>query len=213
MKNSVTLSQIAEKINQCRRCDLWKTKRNYVPGEGSCHSKVVFVGEAPGREEDLQGRPFVGNAGKLLTELIDKKLGLRRDEVFITNVLKCRPPENRDPLPEEVRECSPFLFEQLEVLKPEVLVCLGRHSASLIFSLYQLDFPGISAVRGKIFEKDTEWGKLRLIAIYHPAAALYKPPLRGILERDFEKIASLISGDDKSNGKAIERKLNDFFEI
>ncbi len=193
------LKLIAEKIRKCRKCELWRTKTNYVPGEGTPLSGIVFVGEAPGREEDIQGRPFVGNAGKLLTEMLKEKLGLRRDQVFITNILKCRPPNNRDPQPDEVEACKPYLFEQLEVLRPSVIVCLGRHSASLIFNHFGLGFPGITRVRGRSFEVSVGWGTLRLVAIYHPAAALYRPQLKEVLEKDFSKLRKFVKVSGKLN--------------
>ena len=186
-----TLKTIEEEIKKCRKCDLWKTKTNYVPGEGNENASIVFIGEAPGKEEDLQGRPFVGNAGKLLNEMINK-IGLTRKDVFIGNVLKCRPPKNRDPLPEEIEACSPYLLRQLNVIKPDVIVCLGRFSASFIFKHYNLEFSSISAVRGKVFNVEC-WGKrISIIAIYHPAAILYKPQLREMYERDFDTIKRLI---------------------
>ncbi len=186
-----TLESIAEEIRKCRKCDLWKTKTNYVPGEGSDRAKIVFVGEAPGREEDRQGRPFVGNAGKLLDELL-ASIGLRREDVFITNVLKCRPPGNRDPRPEEVEACSPYLVRQLNVIKPDVIVCLGRHSSSFVFELFGLKFRGISRERGEV-RKVNSWGKeVYVVPVYHPAAALYRPQLKEILFEDFKKIGGLI---------------------
>jgi DNA polymerase len=205
-----SLSEIAEKIKNCRRCELWKSNTNYVPGEGNENSKIVFIGEAPGREEDVQGKPFVGNAGKLLTEMISKKLKLSRDDVFITNVLKCRPPKNRDPLPEEVEKCKPYLIEQLKLLKPKVIVCLGRHSAKLIFELFGMEFNGISSIRGKFFEIKTEWGDSKVVAVYHPAAVLYRPQLREVLERDFEKISSAINLKNTRRGM---RTLNEYFDL
>jgi len=211
------LKLIAEEIKKCRKCALWETKMNYVPGEGSGYSGIVFVGEAPGREEDIQGRPFVGNAGKLLTELIEEKLGLQRSQVFITNVLKCRPPNNRDPLPEEIEACKPYLLKQLEILKPSTIVCLGRHSASLLFDHFGLNFPGITRVRGRPFEVAVEWGKVRLIAVYHPAAALYRPQLKEVLEKDFSKLGEFVmvkenKENKKSRGIRTKNKtLKDFF--
>lgn len=186
-----SLEDIEAEIRRCKKCELWKTKTNYVPGEGNSKAELVFIGEAPGREEDRQGRPFVGNAGKLLTEMIEK-IGLRREDVFIGNILKCRPPNNRDPLPEEIKACSPYLIRQLDVIKPSVIACLGRYSASFIFSLFGLEFKGISRDRGKVKEVE-KWGKkVKLIAIYHPAAVLYRPQLRQTFEEDFSTIASLL---------------------
>ncbi len=192
-----TLEDIAKEIMNCRKCDLWKAKTNYVPGEGSENAEVVFVGEAPGREEDRQGRPFVGNAGKLLNELLSS-IGLRREDVFIGNVLKCRPPNNRDPKPEEVEACSPYLIRQLNVIKPDVIVCLGRYSASFIFDLFGIPFRGISRERGEV-KKVRAWDKdVFIIPVYHPAAALYKPQLKEVLEEDFKKIGALLRKKKKN---------------
>ena len=190
-ENGETLKDIEEEIRNCKKCELWKSKTNYVPGEGREDAEVVFIGEAPGREEDKQGRPFVGNAGKLLNELLES-IGLRREDVFIGNVLKCRPPNNRDPKPEEIEACSPYLIRQLNVIKPDVIVCLGRHSASFIFDLFGLKFRGISRERGEV-RKVRAWDKdVFIIPVYHPAAALYRPPLKEVLKRDFEKIGNLL---------------------
>ena len=190
-ENGETLKDIEEEIRNCKKCELWKSKTNYVPGEGREDAEVVFIGEAPGREEDKQGRPFVGNAGKLLNELLES-IGLRREDVFIGNVLKCRPPNNRDPKPEEIEACSPYLIRQLNVIKPDVIVCLGRHSASFIFDLFGLKFRGISRERGEV-RKVRTWDKdVFIIPVYHPAAALYRPPLKEVLKEDFEKIGNLL---------------------
>lgn len=187
-----SLEEIAREISNCRKCQLWATKTRYVPGEGSEKAEVVFVGEAPGREEDRQGRPFVGNAGKLLTEMIENVLGLSRKDVFIANILKCRPPNNRDPLPQEIEACSPYLIRQLEVIRPEIIVCLGRFSASFIFELLNIPFSNISRVRGRVFESEMSGKKVKVIATYHPAAILYRPQLREIFEGDFRTVASLL---------------------
>ena len=188
-----SLDEISGEILSCKKCELWKTKTNYVPGEGNVNSKIIFVGEAPGREEDLQGRPFVGAAGKLLTQMIERILGVERKDVFITNILKCRPPGNRDPLPEEIKACTPYLLKQIEVINPEIIVCLGRHSASCIFKAFGMSFPGISRVKGVVKETN---GK-KIIAIYHPAAILYRPQLKEEYEKDFRKIAALVKKNKK----------------
>ena len=190
-ENGETLKDIEEEIRNCKKCELWKSKTNYVPGEGREDAMIVFIGEAPGKEEDKQGRPFVGNAGKLLNELLES-IGLKREDVFIGNILKCRPPNNRDPKPEEIEACSPYLIRQLNVIKPDVIVCLGRHSALFIFDLFGLEFRGISRERGEI-RKLKAWDKdVFLIPVYHPAAALYRPPLKEVLKKDFEKIGNLL---------------------
>ncbi len=185
------LDKIKEEILKCKKCPLYKTKINYVPGSGNPRAQIVFVGEAPGKEEDLQGEPFVGSAGKLLTEMLSK-IGLKRSDVFICNVLKCRPPNNRDPQPEEIKACGEYLKRQLEVIKPDVIVCLGRFAAKFIFDYFNLDFTSISKVRGKVFEVN-KWGKnVKIIPIYHPAAILYRPQLREEYEGQFKKIGELI---------------------
>jgi len=195
------LEEIEKEIRSCKRCELWKTKTNYVPGEGNPNAKIVFVGEAPGREEDKQGRPFVGNAGKYLTEVL-KKMGVDRKDVFITNVLKCRPPKNRDPKPEEIEACKPFLIKQLDAIKPDLIVCLGRFAGSVVFDLFGLKFPGISKVKGKVFEVE-RWGKIvRIGAVYHPAAVLYRPQLKKEFEEDLRNVL---------NSLKVKRTLFDFF--
>lgn len=191
---SESLEEIVKEVLSCKKCHLWENNTNYVPGEGNPCSEVVFVGEAPGREEDVQGRPFVGTAGKLLTQMIENVLKLDRKDVYITNILKCRPPNNRDPQPEEVGACSPYLVRQLNAISPKVLVCMGKHAASFIFDMYNLHFPGISKVKGQLKEVNG----MKIIAVYHPAAILYRPQLREDYEKDFEKIANLIRGNKKS---------------
>ncbi|WP_202319491.1 type-4 uracil-DNA glycosylase [Archaeoglobus neptunius] len=185
------LEQIAEEIRTCRRCDLYRVKTNYVPGSGSEKAEVVFVGEAPGREEDLKGEPFVGNAGKLLNEMLSK-IGLTRNDVFICNVLKCRPPNNRDPAPEEVEACGRYLERQLEVIRPKIIVCLGRFAANYIFNLFGLEFTSISKVKGKVFEAEAWGGKVKIVPIYHPAAVLYRPQLKKEYEENFRVVGKLL---------------------
>jgi len=187
-----SLEEIAREIRSCRKCNLWLTKKNYVPGEGSENAGIMFIGEAPGKEEDEQGRPFVGNAGKFLTALIEKNLGLRREDVYITNILKCRPPNNRDPDEEEVDACFPYLERQISVIKPEIIACLGRHSARTVFEHFGIPFTTISRERGLMREKIVDGRIIRFIATYHPAAALYKPPLKETIEEDFKKLRNFV---------------------
>lgn len=197
-----TLKDIEDEIRSCKRCELWMTKTNYVPGEGNPNARIIFVGEAPGREEDKQSRPFVGNAGKYLTEVM-QKFGLRREDVYITNVLKCRPPNNRDPKLEEIEACKPYLIRQLDVIRPDMIVCLGRHSANVIFNLFGLKFSGISKVRGKVFEAE-RWGKkIKIVAIYHPAAVLYRPQLKEDFEKDFKRIVELLKEKPQVKGTTL----------
>ncbi|MEJ2776834.1 type-4 uracil-DNA glycosylase [Sulfolobaceae archaeon RB850M] len=198
------LEEIAKLVRSCTKCNLWKSRTNAVPGEGPSNAKIMFIGEAPGENEDLEGRPFVGAAGKLLTKLIEEILGLKRNEVFITNVVKCRPPNNRDPTEEEILACSPYLDSQIEVIKPKIIVTLGKHSTSYIFSKASITFTSISKVRGKWYVwKKGEEVEIKVFPTYHPAAALYNPSLRKVLEEDFRKIRSEI-GKENSKGFTIE---------
>ncbi len=174
------LEAVAAEVRVCRRCRLHEQRTNAVPGEGHPSTEVLFVGEAPGLNEDRQGRPFVGPAGALLDELL-ASIGWRRDEVFITNVVKCRPPGNRDPEPDEIAACAPFLRRQVEVLDPALIVTLGRHSMARFM-------PGakIGAAHGTVRPAPPESGAdgALVFAMYHPAAALHQASLRPTLEAD-----------------------------
>ncbi|RLF09575.1 MAG: uracil-DNA glycosylase [Thermoprotei archaeon] len=192
---AVSLDEIARQVEACRKCGLWKSRTRPVVGEGSLDPKIMFIGEAPGRNEDLQGRPFIGAAGKLLTELL-RGIGLTRDDVYITNVLKCRPPGNRDPLPEEVEACTPYLDEQVKLLRPRIIVTLGRFSTFYAFSRAGLTFTSMVKVRGKIFKSQLLGLRVSLMPTYHPAAALYYPKLKEPLIKDFEKLKKELEGLD-----------------
>ncbi len=186
----MSIEEIAKMIRSCKKCELWKFKKNYVPGDGNPKARIVFVGEAPGREEDLQGKPFVGRAGRYLNDVF-KKVGIDRCKVYITNVLKCRPPMNRDPKPEEISSCKPYLLEQLEVIKPDVIVCLGRFSAEVILKEFGFNFRGIGRDRGRVFEVE-RWGKaVKIVPTYHPAAVLRNKSLESAFEEDLSKIVIL----------------------
>ncbi|HEU4918226.1 MAG TPA: uracil-DNA glycosylase [Candidatus Limnocylindrales bacterium] len=178
------LEGVATEVRSCTRCRLHETRTQAVPGEGSPDTEVVFVGEGPGFHEDRQGRPFVGRAGELLTRFL-ATLGWRRDEVFITNVVKCRPPENRDPEPDEVAACAPYLRRQLEILDPALVVTLGRHSLGRFM-------PGerISQAHGTVRPVDPETGARRALAfaLYHPAAALRSTEVE---RQSYEDVASI----------------------
>jgi len=183
---------IAE-IKACTRCPLHATRKNPVPGEGSLDAELMLIGEAPGRWEDEKGRPFVGAAGKLLNKLLGVA-GFRREEVYIANVLKCRPPGNRDPRPEEVSACTPFLDRQIEIIGPKVIATLGRHSTRYIFSKAGLRFTRMGDVRGRVYEVELLGLTVTLIPTLHPASALYNPSYRSLLEHDFELIGRAVRG-------------------
>lgn len=162
---------------------LCQTRTHAVPGEGSLEAEIVFIGEGPGQQEDLQGRPFVGAAGKFLAEML-ASINLKRDDVFITNIVKCRPPNNRDPLPEEKALCAPFLDEQLAIIQPKLIVLLGRHAME-----YFLPSLKISQVHGQPKRKA---GRVYL-PLYHPAAALYNGSQRQVLLEDFQTIPTILA--------------------
>jgi DNA polymerase len=182
-KSGTLLSLKNEALN-CRACPLHKTRRNVVFGDGDPGAKLVFVGEAPGYDEDLQGLPFVGQAGKLLTKMIEA-MGLSRDRVYICNVLKCRPPENRQPQPEEVTACKGYLSRQIEIISPKVICCLGRHAAC---ALLETEEP-ISKIRGK----EIDFKGVILVPTFHPAYLLRNPSAKKEAWEDLKKIKRILS--------------------
>ena len=181
------LKIIADLVNRCSKCGLSVTRTNAVPGEGSPKARIVFVGEAPGADEDARGKPFIGRAGKLLGDII-KAMGLQRSDVFICNILKCRPPDNRDPRPDEVIKCEPYLKKQLELIRPEVIIALGAHAAR---TLLETNKP-IGQLRGRFhdyyFSEDAE--PIKLMPTYHPAYLLrnYSPDNRKRVWEDMKKV-------------------------
>lgn len=177
------LRELYEEIGRCQKCSLAKTRLKAVPGEGREDADILFIGEAPGWHENQQGRPFVGPAGQLLTELL-ASIGFSRSDVYIANVIKCRPPNNRDPLQVEIDACAPFLDQQLAIIRPKMIVTLGRYSMGKFF-------PGESISR--IHGTARRQGNVLLFPMYHPAAALHQPSLRKILETDMLKIPQLLS--------------------
>ncbi|WP_297459407.1 type-4 uracil-DNA glycosylase [Thermococcus sp.] len=185
------MRKLEERIRTCRKCPLSQLRTNAVPGSGSYDAKVMFVGEAPGYWEDQKGLPFVGRAGKVLDELL-REIGLSRDEVYITNIVKCRPPENRDPTEEEIKACSPYLDRQIDIIRPKVIVPLGRHSMRYILEKFGFEPEPISRIHGKTFEAHTLFGKITIMPTYHPAAALYRPQIMDELRKDFATLAKLL---------------------
>lgn len=178
-----TLERIRADIGDCTRCRLHKARHNIVFGVGNPKAPLVFVGEGPGHDEDMQGEPFVGRAGKLLTQMIEA-MSLKREDVYICNVVKCRPPENRLPERDEIATCSPFLFRQLEVIQPKVICCLGTCSAQTLLATNQ----GISKFRGEWFD----FRGAKLIATYHPAYLLRNPNAKGEVWKDLQKVMAVL---------------------
>ena len=206
MVDAEAYKKLVEEIRNCKKCPLYRTRKNAVPGEGPLEVEVMLIGEAPGRKEDEQGRPFVGMAGKLLDATLEK-VGLSRKSVYITNVVKCRPPGNRDPKQEEVQACLPYLRKQIELLRPKVIVALGRISGKLLYNLAGLPWKGISKERGKVRDARLFGIDTKIIATYHPAAALYNPQLRSSIEHDLRQVAEI----KKMNEEGKRKTLEDFF--
>ena len=185
------LGQIHDEIRSCRLCPLARSRTKAVPGEGAARARIMFVGEGPGGEEDRQGRPFVGAAGRVLDQQL-RRVGLGRRRVFITNLVKCRPPGNRDPKPEEIEACRDYLLSQIALIQPEVVCTLGRFAAQTLVD------PAISITR--------EHGRPRRVSgmlyvpIYHPAAALHQPQLASALEEDFAQLEALLRSDSEGDG-------------
>lgn len=187
-----TLAQIAKEVTVCTNCALHHTRKKSVPGEGPASAEIMFIGEGPGFHENEQGRPFVGAAGKFLDQLL-AQAGVTRADVWIGNVVKCRPPENRDPLPDELAACDKYLQRQIEAINPSIIVTLGRFSMNKFF-------PGakISAVHGQM----KKVGERYVIAMFHPAAALHQAALKPAILADFAKLPELLEQARKSLGKS-----------
>lgn len=190
------LANLAEQISGCPKCALAKTRTNAVPGSGSPNADIVFIGEGPGFHEDQQGLPFVGAAGKFLDELL-ASIKLRREDVFICNVIKCRAPNNRDPVPDEIDACAPWLTQQLDVLKPRMIVTLGRFSMNRYF-------PG--ATIGRIHGQAKRIDGVLVVPMYHPAAALHQASLRQTIMEDFQKLPALLeqTADEETQPRELE---------
>lgn len=186
------LAALAERIASCETCtELCTACTNPVPGEGDPEADIMFVGEAPGAEEDRQGRPFIGASGRFLEEMLDS-IRLKRSDVFITNIVKYRPPKNRDPTQDEIKECLPYLLEQIEIIQPKIIILLGRHAMSVFFPDLK-----ISEAHGHTIERTythEEKERTRIfLPLYHPAAALYNGSMRATLLADFSMIPSLLT--------------------
>ena len=182
------LVELFREVSKCERCQLHQTRTRTVFGAGNANADLMFVGEAPGQQEDLQGIPFVGRAGKLLDELLAEN-GLARDDVFIANVLKSRPPGNRDPQPDEIEACKPYLFRQVELIEPTVICTLGNFSTKLLTGSQT----GITRLHGREEIRTIGPRTVRLYPLYHPAAALYTPSMLEILRADFARIPELLA--------------------
>lgn len=192
-KKQQKLEKLNEQMLSCEKCALRETCNQVVPGEGSATAEIMFIGEGPGKNEDEQGRPFVGAAGKFLGEML-VAIKLKREDIYIANVVKCRPPNNRDPLPEEAKTCWCWLEEQIKTIKPKLIVTLGRHSMERFLPNHK-----ISQVHGQAFRREIpNLGKQIFFALYHPAAALYNGGMRETLLKDFKKIPKVLEKIDEN---------------
>jgi DNA polymerase len=180
---TITLEEVRKELEDCKRCRLYSSRTQIVFGKGKPNASLVFVGEAPGREEDLAGEPFVGEAGRLLTRIINA-INLKREEVFITNVIKCRPPNNRDPKPEEIKACLPFLKKQLQAIRPRLICALGRIAAQTLLETTER----ISRLRGKIFE----FQNIKVVPTFHPASLLRNPQWKREVWKDIQLVQKLL---------------------
>src|SRR5437588_1722986 len=192
-----SLDAIGADVRACQLCRLSQTRTQGVPGDGDPHAEIFFIGEGPGFHEDQQGRPFVGAAGQLLTEML-RNIGLRRQDVFITNVVRCRPPGNRDPLPDELQACDTFTQRQIAVLDPKLIVTLGRYSMAR--------FVGQGPMRD-LHGRTREWNGITCLAMYHPAFILRTPTLemRRMYEEDFRKIPALLNAARAKRAAALDQ--------
>jgi uracil-DNA glycosylase len=179
------LQTLRDQIVLCKRCSLHKTRINTVLGEGDCSAKIMFIGEAPGQNEDLKGKPFVGRAGAILDELLES-VNLKREQIYTCNILKCRPPENRIPMSGEIRNCIGSLDIQIKVINPQVIVTLGNFATTYIFDKFGLPQAQISMVHGRVFEVVTPFGLKKVIPLFHPAAVTSDASKIQILKKDFK---------------------------
>lgn len=192
MNSKEILDQVAQEVSVCTKCILNYSRKNAVPGEGPVNAKIMFIGEGPGFHENEQGRPFVGAAGKFLDDLLGK-INMKRTDVFITNVVKCRPPGNRDPLPEEVATCNQYLERQITAINPSIIITLGRHSMGKFM-------PGakVSSVHGQM----RKVGERYVVAMFHPAAALHQASLKPAIVADFARLPQLLEQARKGLGRS-----------
>lgn len=187
------MEKIKEAVFSCQKCELYKTKKKYVFGDGNAKAKVIFIGEAPGANEDEQGIPFVGKAGKIFDELL-RSIDVQRESIYIANILKCRPPQNRNPQLNEIEACTPYLKAQIDLINPVVICPMGNFAVKFILhDLYHVvdKVDGISKIHGQMYSFNNIWGKLYLIPLYHPAVATYNAEMKDILIKDIQRLKNV----------------------
>lgn len=187
MEKKDLIEKLSKQIVECKKCDLYKTRNIPLVGDGSISSKVMLIGEAPGYHEDLEGKAFIGKAGKVLDQLLEF-VKMKREDIYITNVIKCHPPQNRDPSSDEISRCMPYLIEQLKIIKPKIIITLGKYATQIIFRAFKLHFTGMNKLHGSLINLKTSYGIVKVGCCYHPALACYNPSMLKILLDDFNNI-------------------------
>ncbi len=181
------MDELSIEINNCKKCDLHKTRNKPLVGDGPFDTEILIIGESPGYNEDLQGKAFVGEAGKILDQLLSL-INLKRNEIYITNILKCHPPKNHNPNRQEIDSCIGYLHKQIDIIKPKIILTFGKYASKEIFNKFNLEFSRISELHGKVFEVETDFGKIKIIPLYHPAVVCYRNEMFDILKKDFKVI-------------------------
>ena len=186
------LKKIKDEVLECKKCSLYKNRNYPVIGKGSHDAEIMFIGEAPGAQEDKTGHPFCGRAGEILDELLNS-VSIKRQDIYICNILKCKPPLNRDPEIEEIKACSPYLERQIKIIKPKIICSLGRYSMQFLMEKFGLvnKIEQISKIHGSLFEIKIGSQKLKFVAFYHPAVATYNPNMKETLKKDFQILKTL----------------------
>jgi len=181
------LKRIKEEVIKCQKCSLCQTRNLPVIGQGNHQAEIILIGEAPGASEDKTGRPFCGQAGRILDELLNSA-GLKREKVYICNILKCRPPQNRNPQKEEIEACTSYLERQIAIIKPKIIGSLGNYSTAYLLEKFGLKnkIQGISKIHGQVFETKADFGPIKIIPLYHPAVVVYNQNMEKVLKNDFE---------------------------
>lgn len=189
--------EVRDEVIDCQKCSLRKTRTYPVIGQGDHQANIVFIGEAPGSNEDKTGRPFCGRAGGILDELLEG-VGIKREDVYICNILKCRPPNNRDPLQDEITACTPYLEKQINTIRPQVIGTLGNYATAFILRKYDLEekVQGISRLRGCVFDTKAGFGPVKIVPLYHPAVAVYNQNMKGTLQNDFKLLKQITDGEE-----------------
>ena len=185
------IKELSIDINNCKKCSLWKTRNKPLVGDGLVDADVLVVGESPGYNEDLQGKAFVGEAGRVLDKMLSL-INLERDEIYITNILKCHPPKNHDPNQQEINACIGYLYRQIDIIQPNIILTLGKYASKEIFNRFNLQFSKISELHGRVFEAETNYGKIKIVPLYHPAVACYHNEMLDILKKDFINIGGVV---------------------